>query len=173
MNQRIKITDLRDPRLDIYARLSEVQLLRYAEPAPGIFIGESPKVIRRALVAGYKPISFLVADLDLDREALEILEQWQEIYRKRLQNDKIPRKLTTVARNLWEKLTVEERFVKPLIQLLEMKKDIAEGAKFIKKLIECGTEDEELSQIKEKLMEIWNVCPEGEILFNMIDKISD
>ena len=39
MNQRIKITDLRDPRLDIYARLSEVQLLRYAEPAPGIFIG--------------------------------------------------------------------------------------------------------------------------------------
>ena len=79
MNQRIKITDLRDPRLDIYARLSEVQLLRYAEPAPGIFIGESPKVIRRALAAGYKPISFLVADLDLDREALEILEQWQEI----------------------------------------------------------------------------------------------
>ena len=96
----------------------------------------------------------------------EELEQWQEIYRKRLQNDKIPRELTTVARNLWEKLTVEERFVKPLIQLLEMKKDIAE-------LIECGTEDEELSQIKEKLMEIWNVCPEGEILFNMIDKISD
>ena len=79
MNQRIKITDLRDPRLDIYARLSEVQLLRYAEPAPGIFIGESPKVIRRALVAGYKPISFLVADSDLDREALEILEQWQGI----------------------------------------------------------------------------------------------
>ena len=65
MNQRIKITDLRDPRLDIYARLSEVQLLRYAEPAPGIFIGESPKVIRRALAAGYKPISFLVADSDL------------------------------------------------------------------------------------------------------------
>ena len=79
MNQRIKITDLQDPRLDMYARLSEVQLLRYAEPAPGIFIGESPKVIRRALAAGYKPISFLVADTDLDREALEILEQWQEI----------------------------------------------------------------------------------------------
>ena len=41
MNQLIKITDLRDPRLDIYARLSEVQLLRYAEPAPGIFISIS------------------------------------------------------------------------------------------------------------------------------------
>ena len=40
---------------------------------------KNAKVIRRALVAGYKPISFLVADLDLDREALEILEQWQEI----------------------------------------------------------------------------------------------
>lgn len=79
MNQRIKTTDLQDPRLDMYARLSEVQLLRYTEPAPGIFIGESPKVIRRALAAGYKPISFLVADTDLDRVALEILEQWQEI----------------------------------------------------------------------------------------------
>lgn len=43
MNQRIKITDLRDPRLDIYARLSEVQLLRYAEPAPGIFYWGEPK----------------------------------------------------------------------------------------------------------------------------------
>lgn len=122
-----------------------------------------------------KPYMELLKDLLHERYHIskEELEQWQEIYRKRLQNDKIPRELTTVARNLWEKLTVEERFVKPLIQLLEMKKDIAEGAKFIKKLIECGTEDEELSQIKEKLMEIWNVCPEGEILFNMIDKISD
>lgn len=43
MNQRIKITDLRDPRLDIYARLSEVQLLRYAEPAPGILLGRAQK----------------------------------------------------------------------------------------------------------------------------------
>ena len=89
MNQRIKITDLRDPRLDIYARLSEVQLLRYAEPAPGIFIGESPKVIRRALAAGYKPISFLVADSDLDREALEILEQAEseELFRKKMKQE--------------------------------------------------------------------------------------
>lgn len=122
-----------------------------------------------------KPYMRLLKDLLHEKYhiAEEELEQWQEIYRKRLQNDKIPRKLTTVARNLWEKLTVEERFVKPLVQLLEMKKDISEGAQFIKKLIECGTQDEEPSKIREKLMEIWNVCPEGEILFNMIDKISD
>lgn len=122
-----------------------------------------------------KPYMELLKDLLHEKYHIskEELEQWQEIYRKRLQNDKIPRELTTVARNLWSKLTVEERFVKPLIQLLEMKKDISEGVKFIKKLIECGTEDEQSSQIKEKLMEIWNVCPEGEILFNMLDKISD
>ena len=109
-----------------------------------------------------KPYMRLLKDLLHEKYhiAEEELEQWQEIYRKRLQNDKIPRKLTTVARNLWEKLTVEERFVKPLVQLLEMKKDISEGAQFIKKLIECGTQDEEPSKIREKLMEIWNVCPE-------------
>ncbi|HRL32189.1 MAG TPA: RNA methyltransferase, partial [Anaerostipes hadrus] len=38
----IQITDLNDPQLDIYARLSEGQLLHYYEPAPGIFIAESP-----------------------------------------------------------------------------------------------------------------------------------
>ena len=45
----IQITDLNDPQLDIYARLSEGQLLHYYEPALGIFIAESPKVIKTAL----------------------------------------------------------------------------------------------------------------------------
>ena len=49
----IPITDLNIPELDIYARLSEVQLLRHDEPAPGIFIAETAKVIDRALSAGY------------------------------------------------------------------------------------------------------------------------
>ena len=55
----IEITDFNAPELDIYARFNEAQLLHYFEPAPGVFIAESPKVIERALNAGYAPISFL------------------------------------------------------------------------------------------------------------------
>mgnify|MGYP002241061367 FL=1 len=49
-------------QLDIYARLSEGQLLHYYEPDLGIFIAESPKVIQTAFEQGYEPISFLVED---------------------------------------------------------------------------------------------------------------
>lgn len=79
MKNHIEITNFNDPNLDLYVRLSEVQLLRYAEPKQGIFVAESPKVIGRALQAGYEPISFLLAHQDLDREAVEILEQWEDI----------------------------------------------------------------------------------------------
>ena len=63
---RNEIKDFAAPELDVYARTSEVQLLRYYEPEPGIFIAESPKVIERALNAGYHPISFLVEHKDLE-----------------------------------------------------------------------------------------------------------
>ncbi len=55
----IEITDLSIPELDIYARLSEPQLLHFFEPHGGIFIAESPSVIGLALDAGYEPISML------------------------------------------------------------------------------------------------------------------
>ena len=55
----IEITDLSIPELDIYARLSEPQLLHFFEPHGGIFIAESPGVIGLALDAGYEPISML------------------------------------------------------------------------------------------------------------------
>ena len=74
-----EIKDFAAPELDVYARMSEVQLLRYYEPDPGIFIAESPKVIERALNAGYQPISFLVEHKDLEREAKEILERYPEV----------------------------------------------------------------------------------------------
>ena len=48
----IEITDFSAPELDIYARLTEAQLLNRHEPEKGIFIAESPKVIERALDAG-------------------------------------------------------------------------------------------------------------------------
>ncbi len=60
MQQIVEITDFAAPELDIYARTTEVQLLRYYEPQPGIFLAESPKVIWRALDAGYEPISFVM-----------------------------------------------------------------------------------------------------------------
>ena len=79
MRNIIEINDIAAPELDVYARTSEVQLFRYYEPDPGIFIAESPKVIGRALNAGYEPISFLVEHKDLEGEAKYILDKYPEI----------------------------------------------------------------------------------------------
>lgn len=79
MNNIIEINDITAPELDVYARTSEVQLLRYYEPESGLFIAESPKVIERALNAGYEPLSFLVEHKDLEAEAKQILERYPEI----------------------------------------------------------------------------------------------
>ena len=79
MNNIIEINDITAPELDVYARTSEVQLLRYYEPKPGLFIAESPKVIERALNAGYEPLSFLVEHKDLEGEAKQILERYPKI----------------------------------------------------------------------------------------------
>ena len=56
MSQRIKITDFMAPELDVYARLTENQLLNRAHPEEGMFIAESPKVIERALDADRKSV---------------------------------------------------------------------------------------------------------------------
>ncbi len=75
MSEIIEITDFGAAELDIYARLSEVQLLRYNEPDEGIFIAESPKVIERALNAGYKPISLLLERKHIEGEARDIVSR--------------------------------------------------------------------------------------------------
>ena len=80
MSNIIEITDLNIPELDIYARLSEVQLLRYNEPGLGLFICESPKVIIRALDAGYTPISILVEDKEIKDDVLEIIERCDNLH---------------------------------------------------------------------------------------------
>lgn len=69
----IEITDLSVPELDIYTRLNESRLLHYYEPAPGIFIAESPKVVERALDSGYEPISMLVERKHIAGEASGLL----------------------------------------------------------------------------------------------------
>ena len=75
----IEITDFSAPELDVYARLTEAQLLNRFEPAKGMFIAESPKVIHRALDAGYVPVSMLMERKDIDGSAREILERCPEI----------------------------------------------------------------------------------------------
>lgn len=79
MSKIIEIKDFNAPELDLYARLSEVQLLRYYEPKEGIFIAESPKVIGRALDAGCVPISMLAEQKQMEEEAKEILERCPDV----------------------------------------------------------------------------------------------
>lgn len=75
----IEITDFHAPELDIYSRLSEVQLLHYFEPQNGLFIAESPKVISRALDAGYMPVSILVEQKHVEGEAKDIIARCDNI----------------------------------------------------------------------------------------------
>ena len=71
----IQITDFLDPALDVYARLTENQLVNRDNPGEGLFIAESPKVIHRALDAGCVPVSFLVEDRQVAGEAAPVLER--------------------------------------------------------------------------------------------------
>lgn len=75
----IEITDFQAPELDVYARLSENQLLNRCEPEKGMFIAESPRVIERALDAGYQPVSCLVEKKHIEGEAKEIIRRCEEI----------------------------------------------------------------------------------------------
>lgn len=79
MNPIIEITNFEFPELDVYARLNESQLLHFNEPNPGIFIAESPKVIERALNAGYHPISFLIEKKEIGAQAEEIFSRWESV----------------------------------------------------------------------------------------------
>ena len=76
----IEITDFNAPELDIYARLSENQLLHYHEPIKkGLFIAESPKVIERALNAGCVPVSMLLEKKHITGEAKDIIARCGDI----------------------------------------------------------------------------------------------
>ena len=66
----IEIADLSAPELDVFARLTEAQLRRRAEPEKGVFIAESAKVIGHALDAGCLPVSLLMERRKLDWQAL-------------------------------------------------------------------------------------------------------
>lgn len=71
----IEITDFHAPELDPYARLTQNQLRNRLEPEKGVFIAESPKVIDRALDAGYKPVSLLMERKQITGPAAGILSR--------------------------------------------------------------------------------------------------
>lgn len=79
MNKIIEITDFLDTELDIYARLTEAQLLNKEYPEKGLFIAESPKVIERALDAGYEPVSCLIEKRHIDGEGKEVLSRINDV----------------------------------------------------------------------------------------------
>ena len=79
MPNLISLTDFSAPELDVYARLTEVQLLNRFEPEKGLFIAESPKVIERALDAGCTPVSILVEDKHVEGEAKNIIARCGDI----------------------------------------------------------------------------------------------
>ena len=79
MGNIIEIRDFAAGELDVYARLTEAQLLNRDRPEEGLFIAESPKVVMRALDAGYEPVSILAEDRHINGEAQEVLARCPDI----------------------------------------------------------------------------------------------
>ncbi len=69
----IHLDNAQDPRVSDYVSLTDVQLRKAKEPVEGLYIAESPKVVRRALAAGHRPRSFFLAEKRMP-EVLDVLE---------------------------------------------------------------------------------------------------
>ncbi len=74
----IETMDAALPALQLFASRAETQLLRYFEPAPGLFVAESMKVIERALAAGYEPFSFLFEKGRYEEERDALASAWPQ-----------------------------------------------------------------------------------------------
>lgn len=79
MARIVEITDFSAPELDIYARLTEAQLLNRQEPSKGLFIAESPLVIERALLGGCEPVSMLVQKGHIEHQAADIIAKCGDV----------------------------------------------------------------------------------------------
>lgn len=75
----IEVSDLAAPELDVFARLTEAQLRNRLEAEKGVFIAESPKVIGRALDAGYEPVSLLMERKHIDGQGQDIIARCGDI----------------------------------------------------------------------------------------------
>lgn len=75
----IEITSVDDPRINVFAGLTEAQLRNSLHPDQGLFIAESPKVIRVALEAGMEPVSLLCERRHIEGDAADIISRLPEI----------------------------------------------------------------------------------------------
>ena len=75
----IEITSLTAPGVDVFSTLTEAQLRNRMEPAKGIFIVESPKVIRVALDADYEPVALLCERKHIEGDAADIIQRCGDI----------------------------------------------------------------------------------------------
>ena len=75
----IEISSLTHPGVEIFSTLTEAQLRNRLEPDKGLFIAESPKVIKVALDAGYEPLAFLCEHKHIYGDAAEIIERCGDI----------------------------------------------------------------------------------------------
>ena len=75
----IEITDFNAPELDVYARLTEAQLMNRFDPSKAMFIAESPKVICRALDGGCQPVSILVERNRMTGESLDVIQRCEGV----------------------------------------------------------------------------------------------
>lgn len=73
MKNIVHLDSIERAELDVYARLTEAQIRNRLEPEKGIFIAESPKVIRLALDAGFEPVSFLMEEKHIEGDAKDLL----------------------------------------------------------------------------------------------------
>ena len=128
----IEITDINSPELDVFSRISEVQLYRYYEPEIGIFLAESANVILRALEAGYEPLSMLVETNRIEIEARPVFDAIEKLCGKdKLESmpiytadSEIVTQLTgyTLVRGLW--MTLRRKPETPIKEFCADKKRI-------------------------------------------------
>ena len=69
----VRIDSLSHPGLEVFSRLTEAQLRNKLNPGEGLFIAESPKVIKVALAAGYEAVSLLTEERHLYADAADIV----------------------------------------------------------------------------------------------------
>ena len=101
--------------------------------------------------------------------AMNESEHWFQLYRKRLSNPEIPRELHTVARSLWSKMTLSERFICPLIELIHLHIDVSDGLAVIQEIIESQAGREGLTddEVHKKLQDLWGGTEYGRKLLEM------
>lgn len=75
----VKITSLNDPRIAVFHALTEAQLRNKLHKEQGLFIAESPKVIKVALKQGFEPVALLCEEKHIARDAADIINQCNDI----------------------------------------------------------------------------------------------